>query len=602
MREDLIDLLTKFGLQKEEAEVYVQLLRSGRKNTTELSQALSLDVKTVRAAIKHLVKQGLISLISTEPETFLANYPLKIINSTITQEDSKLDRLIDSKDKLLELWDIERSKAQGIPAEFCPVEEGFKIFDEKREVIARRLETFTRTNSCLWILSTQFWISRWSKILSEYFTGEQGICKIPDVRILLPITSSNLEVVKSLSSCFNIKHTPVATNVTIIISDGHEAMYTGVKNDVPEFENVEITASLWSNNKEFIGIQRSIFETLWDKGTEARFRIREIETGEPVEVTQIITNYEDIIEDFTSLIKTAEREIFLWLRSEALPIFAPLIPKDAKERGISIIVMAEINENNLDIANEISKIADVRHIPQLIHSTGMIIDHAAMQVLLYSTSETGAVLYNSIYSTSKSFIDTQHSMMEDMWNSGIELQYRAQEIKTGRVVQTFNVLKKREDVYTAFYDMIDRSRNEFNAIQTRVGVMRLYNLIKDREMPKIAYRLLAPIEEINIAEARKLTRYFEIRHLETETGAAVFISDDKELLGTSYIYDTENIDEVVYKSAFKTDITEFISIEKELFNNLWYNATPLSIREQELPLKVERIIDVDKPKRHIIKG
>jgi hypothetical protein len=135
-----------------------------------------------------------------------------------------------------------------------------------------------------------------------------------------------------------------------------------------------------------------------------------------------------------------------------------------------------------------------------------------------------------------------------------------------------------------------------------MGVIRLYNLIKDREMPKIIYRLLAPIEEINITEARKLTRYFEIRHLESETGAAVFISDDKELLGTSYIYDTGKTDEVIYKSAFRTDISEFISIEKELFNNLWYNATPLSIREQELPLRVEKIIDVDKPKRRIIKG
>jgi sugar-specific transcriptional regulator TrmB len=602
MPEDLVDLLTKFGLQKAESEIYVLLLRSGRKNITELSQALNLDAKAVRKVIDYLIKQGLITLISTEPRTYLANYPINIINSVITQENSKLDKLIDSKDKLLELWDVERLKTQGIPSAFCPVEEGFKIFDEKREIIERRLETFTRTNNCLWILSTQFWISRWAEILAEYFVGNQNVCKIPDLRILLPITSGNLDVVKSLSSCFNIRHMPVTNNVTIIVSDGNEAMYTGVKNDAPEFENVEITASLWSNNNEFIEIQRSIFQNLWDKGIAARFRIREIETGEPAEVTQIITNYQDIIKDFTSLINTAQREIFLWLRSDALSIFTPVIPKDAKERGINIIVMAQINEDNLDIAKEISKIADVRHIPQLIHSTGMIIDHAAMQVMLYSTSETGAQLYNSIYSTSKSFIDTQHSMMEDMWNSGIELQYREQEIKTGRVVQTFDVLKKREKVYRVFYEMIDKSKNEFNVIQTRMGVIRLYNLVKDKEMPKIIYRLLAPIEEINITEARKLTRYFEIRHLESETGAAVFISDDKELLGTSYIYDTGKIDEVIYKSAFKTDISEFISIEKELFNNLWYNATPLSIREQELPLRVEKIIDVDKPKRRIIKG
>ena len=117
-------------------------------------------------------------------------------------------------------------------------------------------------------------------------------------------------------------------------------------------------------------------------------------------------------------------------------------------------------------------------------------------------------------------------------------------------------------------------------------------------MPKITYRLLAPIESVNIEEARLLTKYFEIRHLESETGAGIFISDDDKLLGTSYVYDTGDTDKVIYKSAFRTDISEFIFIEKELFNSFWYNATPLSIREQELPINVAKgVIDAEKPEK-----
>ena len=219
-------------------------------------------------------------------------------------------------------------------------------------------------------------------------------------------------------------------------------------------------------------------------------------------------------------------------------------------------------------------------------------------MLLYSFSEKGAELYNSIYTNTQSFVETQHSMMEDMWHSGIELRYREEELTAGRVVQTIQVIKKRENVYKAFYEMLDRSKNEFNVIQTRMGVKRLYNLIKDREMPKITYRLLAPIESVNIEEARLLTKYFEIRHLESETGAGIFISDDDKLLGTSYVYDTGDTDKVIYKSAFRTDISEFIFIEKELFNSFWYNATPLSIREQELPINVAKgVIDAEKPEK-----
>jgi hypothetical protein len=52
---------------------------------------------------------------------------------------------------------------------------------------------------------------------------------------------------------------------------------------------------------------------------------------------------------------------------------------------------------------------------------------------------------------------------------------------------------------------------------------------------------------------------------------------------------------VIYKSAFKTDISEFIFIEKELFNSFWYKATPLSVREQELPAdSIKGVIDTEK--------
>ncbi|MGZ4862334.1 MAG: helix-turn-helix domain-containing protein, partial [Halobacteriota archaeon] len=595
---DILTLFSQFGLKKEAGEVYLHLLQTGPRTAVEVAESLHLTSHEANKILLELSKQGLAKRISTNPETFVAAYPSPLLNPAISKEAAKLQDLSEARDKLLELWDVERTKAQGLPVEWCPIEEGFAVLYDKDDIIDRRLETFNATEKRLWIISTEFWLLRWDRVLCDYFVDE-GKCKIEDLKILVPITPNNIDAVKELSACFKIRHSPMMSNIAIVISDCKEAMYTGVTKDLDELERVELTPSLWSNNSGFIEIQSSLFQTLWDRGIEARLRIQEIETGKPVEVTRVITDYQEIVQDFASLINTAQKEIFLWIRSEALPILAPLIPKDARQRGINVMVVAEINKDNLPAAQEIAeRYADVRHIPQIVRSTGVIIDQQAMQVLLYSFSEKGAELYNSIYTNTQSFVETQHSMMEDMWHSGIELRYREQELMTGRVVQTIQVIKKREDVYTAFYEMLDRSKTEFNVIQTRMGVKRLYNLIKDREMPKITYRLLAPIESVNIEEARLLTQYFEIRHLESETGAAIFISDDDKLLGTSYIYDTGDIDNVIYKSAFKTDISEFIFIEKELFNSFWYNATPLSIREQELPVgRAKGVIDAEKPEK-----
>lgn len=598
MAADILTLFSQFGLKKEAGEVYLHLLQTGRRTAVEVAESLHLTSHGANKVLLALSKQGLAKRISTNPETFVAAYPSSLLNPAISKEAAKLQDLSEARNTLLELWDVERTKAQGLPIEWCPIEEGFIVLYDKDDIIDRRLETFHATEKRLWIISTEFWLLRWDKVLCDYFVGDEDKCRIEDLRILIPITPNNIDAVKQLSKCFKIRHSPMMSNFAVVISDCKEAMYTGVTKDLDELERVELTPSLWSNNSGFIEIQSSLFQSLWDRGIDARLRIQEIETGKPIEITRVITDYQEIVQDFASLINTAQKEIFLWGRSEALPILAPLIPKDARQRGIDVIVMAEINKDNLQAAQEIAKRADVRHIPQIVHSTGVIIDQQVMQVLLYSFSDKGAELYNSIYTNTRSFVETQHSMMEDMWDSGIELWYREQELTAGRVVQTIQVIKKREDVYKAFYEMLDRSKNEFNVIQTRMGVKRLYNLIKDREMPKITYRLLAPIESVNIEEARLLTKYFEIRHLESETGAAIFISDDDKLLGTSYIYDTGDIDNVIYKSAFRTDISEFIFIEKELFNSFWYNATPLNIREQELPIDVVKgVIDAEKPEK-----
>jgi sugar-specific transcriptional regulator TrmB len=598
MPEDILTLFSQFGLKKEAGGVYLHLLQTGRRTAVEVAESLHLTSHGANKVLLELSKQGLAKRISTNPETFVAAYPSSLLNPAISKEAAKLQSLSEARDTLLELWDVERTKAQGLPVEWCPIEEGFIVLYDKDDIIDRRLETFHATEKRLWIISTEFWLLRWDKVLHDYFVGDEDKCRIEDLRILLPITPNNIDAVKQLSTCFKIRHAPMMSSFAVVISDCKEAMYTGVTKDLDELERVELTPSLWSNNSGFIEIQSSLFQSLWDKGIDARLRIQEIETGKPIEVTRVITDYQEIAQDFESLINTAQKEIFLWSRSEALPILAPLIPKDARQRGIDVVVMAEITKDNLQAAQEIAERADVRHIPQIVHSTGVIIDQQAMQVLLYSFSEKGAELYNSIYTNTQSFVETQHSMMEDMWHSGIELRYREEELTAGRVVQTIQVIKKRENVYKAFYEMLDRSKNEFNVIQTRMGVKRLYNLIKDREMPKITYRLLAPIESVNIEEARLLTKYFEIRHLESETGAGIFISDDDKLLGTSYIYDTGDTDKVIYKSAFRTDISEFIFIEKELFNSFWYNATPLSIREQELPINVAKgVIDAEKPEK-----
>ena len=279
MTADIVALFTEFGLNNEAAEVYLHLLQAGRQTASEIAESFHLTSRATNDILRELSKKGLTKRISTNPETFLAAYPSPLIRPAIDKEATKLQHLSEARDELLELWDVERTKAQGLPVESCPIEEGFSILYDKDDIISRRLETFEATEKRLWVISTEFWLPRWDKVLSDYFVDSEGRCKIEDLRILLPITQRNIDVVKQLSKCFNIRHAPMMSNIAIVISDCKEAIYTGVTKDLDELERVELTPSLWSNNSGFIEIQSSVFQTLWERGVEARFRIQEIETG-----------------------------------------------------------------------------------------------------------------------------------------------------------------------------------------------------------------------------------------------------------------------------------------------------------------------------------
>jgi DNA-binding Lrp family transcriptional regulator len=127
MPADILALFAEFGLNKEAGEVYLHLLQAGRQTVSEVAESLHLTSRAANDVLRELSKKGLAKRISTNPETFLAAYPAPLIRPAIDKEAMKLQHLSELRDQLLELWDVERTKAQGLPVEWCPIEEGFTV-------------------------------------------------------------------------------------------------------------------------------------------------------------------------------------------------------------------------------------------------------------------------------------------------------------------------------------------------------------------------------------------------------------------------------------------------------------------------------------------
>jgi two-component system sensor histidine kinase VicK len=124
------------------------------------------------------------------------------------------------------------------------------------------------------------------------------------VRIITEITKENLAYCKEALPYFSeMRHIDKITSTTLVSDccylQTHELFY---KKYVPN-------QALFSNMKPFVNQQQLLFDAMWEKATPAFKRIMEIEKR--ADYTETIHDPHEIMELYTSLIKSSTKEIML---------------------------------------------------------------------------------------------------------------------------------------------------------------------------------------------------------------------------------------------------------------------------------------------------
>ncbi len=77
--EYLIELLTRIGLTKREAEVYLAILYRGKASAGELLEAVDVHQPQLYNILSSLSRKGFIQVVSGRPKMYIANNPLSVI-------------------------------------------------------------------------------------------------------------------------------------------------------------------------------------------------------------------------------------------------------------------------------------------------------------------------------------------------------------------------------------------------------------------------------------------------------------------------------------------------------------------------------------------
>ena len=149
----------------------------------------------------------------------------------------------------------------------------------------------------------------------------------------------------------------------MVIRDEEEALFF-IDSTRGKFVSEQDDVCLWTNCKSLVQAFTAVFENLWRNSTNIKKKIEEIETGKPTPKTYVISDAEAAKKKYEETVQSAKEEIIMMTSSKGLIECWKSMPHIKKwiEKGVSVEIMAPIVSENLEAAEQLSKICAVRHI------------------------------------------------------------------------------------------------------------------------------------------------------------------------------------------------------------------------------------------------
>jgi signal transduction histidine kinase len=242
-------------------------------------------------------------------------------------------------------------------------------------------------------------------------------------RYIFEITRENIDYCKKLIKKIELRHL-----------DENEANFAVNERECLGFITMqkETLQATYSNMKEVVEQQQSVFETLWNKAIPARDKIMEIEDGLKSEFLEVISDHKKATEIYINLAKSVEREALILfanskaiVRAKRLGILDYLIT--ASKRGAVIKIITPITEENLQFTEQFcEKAPNIRILNGGASHSGLFIVDGT-KFLRFELKEPKAEEFSDaigfvLYSNSKVGAYSTRSFFELLWNEHIQYE------------------------------------------------------------------------------------------------------------------------------------------------------------------------------------
>ena len=245
-------------------------------------------------------------------------------------------------------------------------------------------------------------------------------------RYIFEITKDNISYCKELIAI-------VGDDLQLRHSNYIEANF--VLNEIEYLSSItmkERHQAIYSNVKEIVDQEGSIFETVWNKLLPAKFRIKEIEEGTESEFLDVIYDAQKARDIYIDLARSVDNEALLLFansrsmtRAYRLGVVDYLIK--ASKKGASIKIICPLTLENSEIINQIHERAPkIRILDGGEYHSGLFIANNA-KFIRFEIKEVQAQDFTDavgfiVYSNSKTGIYSARSFFELLWNERVQYE------------------------------------------------------------------------------------------------------------------------------------------------------------------------------------
>lgn len=320
------------------------------------------------------------------------------------------------------------------------------------------------------------------------------------------------------------------------------------------------------------------------------------ESEYPVAKFSIITGKKKIHSKMLNMIEESKSEVIALTTSVGLiqediaGIFdATFVP--SQERNIKVQIITDVSMDNLkvverlnqNITEESPKIK-MHHINMSTKNFPRFLIKDEEEAILYAPFDKETSVLNledeGLWINDKMFISVLKAFFVQMWQSGVDVSRRIDELKSGIPIGETTVIKSPEEAWNKVAKVIESARKEVVIITSSQSINSLSedgNDITKLFKKNLKVRLMASIDLDNLAPAQKLSAFYEVKHVPISYMIMMLV-DNKHL----FMFKNPSPNDLGSESAFYLADTFYSTdpgqIERvsEMLDDIWKRGIEIS--------------------------